>query len=125
MKKVTGYRCEHCGKVFLTERGCMNHEKSRCSRDPNRIPFCYECEHYEAAFGDDKDNIEFVVGTSWYGEDVTEYKKFEPNRCRLRKCKLYNNIKLSAELQDALDDNGYEPMPTPMTGGCKNFKQRG
>lgn len=124
MKKVIGYRCEHCGKVFMTENGCRNHEESRCAKNPDRMPFCYDCEHYDAEFGRDKDDIEYFIRMGPYGEDITGFKKFEPNRCRAKGCKLYNNIKLSEEMQDALDDNGYKPMPTPMTGVCDDYKQR-
>ena len=28
MIKVDAYRCSHCGKLFLTERGCEKHEES-------------------------------------------------------------------------------------------------
>lgn len=32
MIRVDAYRCSHCGKLFLTERGCVKHEEKYCNK---------------------------------------------------------------------------------------------
>lgn len=119
MKEVQAYRCEYCGKVYLIKGKCIVHEQYRCTRNPELRPLCYDCKHYEPSVK--ADNQERVV---WYTDspwgDVENMKKFDPNRCSVLGCKLFNNMKLSDEVLEALDENDYTAMPLP-SSGCVNF----
>lgn len=119
MKEVQAYRCEHCGKVYLMKGKCIEHEQYRCTRNPKNRPLCYDCKHYEPSM--EADNQERIV---WYTDspwgDVEHMKKFDPNRCSVLGCKLFNNMKLSEEVLEALDENDYTAMPLPSVG-CHNF----
>lgn len=90
------------------------------------IPHIYDAwdfykpmKHYEPSF--EADNQERVV---WYTDspwgDVEHMKKFDPNKCSVLGCKLFNNMKLSDEVLEALDENDYTAMPLP-SNGCVNF----
>ena len=122
MEKIEAYKCQYCGKLYKTATGCINHEEKLCTKHPNRIPFCYHCKHYSSSYDSDaREEITYYITAGHDGHEVPQFKKFEPNRCNLSRCKLYNNVRLSDELQEALQESGYQPMPTPQTGGCKHF----
>ncbi len=122
MEKVEAYRCRYCGKLYMTAIGCEKHEAHLCVKLPERLPYCYRCRHYNPSYeSDSREQIKFYEANGLGGRNVPQFKKFEPNRCNQLGCKLYNNTRLSDELQKALGDNGYRPMPSPKTGGCKYF----
>ncbi len=47
MIRVDAYRCSYCGKLFLTERGCVKHEEKYCGKTPRNIAACYSCKWYK------------------------------------------------------------------------------
>lgn len=119
MKQVTAYRCEHCGKLYLRKGSCKEHEKKRCCKNPLNMPYCYSCKHYKEEFVEHEDVVYYI--DSYFGQD--EYsKRFNPNICKHRGCKLYNNINLSADMIVGLEEVDYEPMPTLKTGGCQSYE---
>ena len=81
---------------------------------------CYDCQHYEETF-EDIDYVEWI-DTNWSDPELYErhYKKFYSNKCVVRNLKLYNNIKLSQDMQNGLRDAGFTPMPKPYEK-CPNF----
>lgn len=68
---------------------------------------------------DNKERITYEMDCPW--GDVEYSKKFDPNKCDITDRKLFNNIKLSDEMQEALHEAGYNPMPLPKDG-CKDFE---
>ena len=70
----------------------------------------------------EKEIIKYQVESVWGPHDIVIAKKFDPNRCDRKNCKLFNNIKLSDEMTDALNEAGFKPMPLPKDG-CKDFEQ--
>lgn len=122
MKQVIGYRCEHCGKIYLRWHACKEHEENLCPRNPLKMPFCYSCQHYDPAGIKDRETVYYKFDT-W--DDCEQYEKtIDINRCNHpeKKCKLFNNIKISGELYEGLREADYEEMPTNSTGGCKFYK---
>ena len=108
MKQVQAYRCEHCGKVYLMKSACIEHEAHRCPHNPENRPLCYDCKHYQpSAEADNKERIIYYSGfRPWDDEEIKYSKKFDPNKCECTDRKLFNNIKLSDEMQDALHEAG-------------------
>lgn len=122
MEKIEAYKCQYCGKLYKTAQGCVKHEEHLCAKHPDRAPYCYRCQHYSPSYESDaREEITYYVTSVYDGHDVQQFKKFEPNKCNFLGCKLYNNTRLSDELQEALQGSGYQPMPTPQIGGCKYF----
>ena len=120
MREVEAYRCEYCGKVYLKKTACKEHEAHRCPRNPENRPICYDCKHYQQSMeADNKEWISYYIESPWV--DVEYRKKFDPNKCEVSGCKLFNNMKLSCEMTTALDEAGYKSMPLPKEG-CKDFK---
>lgn len=125
MKEVKAFICEHCHKVYLRAHACKEHEQNRCTENPEIRPLCYSCEHYvPSTLEDERDEIEYEVYVDWYGDEHYQTKSFTPNKCShpSKDCKLYNNMKLSDKMTEALSENGYQPMPTRRTGGCELYK---
>ena len=119
MKQVQAYRCEHCGKLYLKKSACLEHEEHRCPRNPEIRPLCYDCKNYQRSMeADNQERISYFIDTPW--GDVESCKKFDPNRCAIANQKLYNNIKLSDEITDALNEADYRAMPLPKDG-CRLF----
>ncbi len=105
-----------------TDKGCAKHEEILCTQHPDRVPYCYRCQHYHPSYERDfREYITYYVTSGHDKHTTAQFKKFEPNKCQLSGCKLYNNTRLSNELQEALHISGYKPMPTPRSGGCKYF----
>lgn len=122
MEKIEAYRCQHCGKLYLTSKGCQEHEDHLCTKHPERRPYCYNCQHYSPSYSsDNREEVMYYTIIGYNEQGLPNFKKIDLNKCRKYRCKLYNNIRLSNELQEALSDHGYKPMPTPQTGGCKHF----
>lgn len=121
MKEVKAYRCQYCGKLYLTKRGCERHENDICTKSPERRPLCYNCKNYRATY--DEHEREKITITEYLGEDVS-YQNFYfyPNKCHAKICKLFFNVKLSEELQDELYENRYIPMPS-VNKGCECYEE--
>lgn len=122
MEKIEAYKCQYCGKLYKTMKGCIKHEERLCTKHPDRTPYCYHCQFYDPSYeSDSREEITYYVTAGYDGREIPQFKKFEPNQCTLLRRKLYNNTRLSDELQEALQESGYQPMPTPQSGGCKHF----
>lgn len=118
---MKAYRCQYCGKLYLTKRGCERHENDLCTKSPERRPLCYNCRNFRAK--DDEHEREKITITEYLGEDVS-YQNFYfyPNKCHAKICKLFFNVKLSEELQDELYENRYIPMPS-VNKGCEYYEE--
>ena len=44
MKKITAYKCDHCGKLYQRKSACEKHEKA-CSKNPENDRACFGCIH--------------------------------------------------------------------------------
>lgn len=42
MKKITGYKCEFCGKIYQRTHFCANHELN-CKKNPENYRACFGC----------------------------------------------------------------------------------
>lgn len=123
MKEVTAYRCKHCGKLYLKKQICIEHEENRCTQNPEIRPLCYSCEHYNPSYLEDKEEIVFYP-VSPFGEQ-RDTKMFDPHKCDHPEinCKLFNNVKLTEDIYNALvEDYDYRPMPIRRGGGCEYYK---
>lgn len=122
MKKVQAFRCEHCGKMYLTERNCQRHEDGLCLKNPNIRPLCYSCQHYYCADESEKEIVE-VYYDGYFGQEVYEISMSQ-NRCKHpgRDCKLFNNMRLRDDTVEAIEESGFEEMPRPKDGGCEYYK---
>lgn len=122
MKEIIAYRCDFCGKVYLTPWGCKRHEEHGCCQRPERRPLCYSCRHYHQELSEHENVIYYTGAATPWGEEES-IKKFDTNRCTHpdNERKLYNNFKLSAEMQEGLADCGFVPMPCQQSGGCKFY----
>lgn len=124
MKKVKAYRCDFCGKVYLKRGACDTHEEHLCPRNPKNRPMCYDCKYYQPSMEDgEQETISCRVESTWTSHDIVIAKKFDPNRCGKKGCKLFNNIKLSDEMQDALCESDYNPMPLSKEN-CEDFESK-
>ena len=122
MKQVTAYRCEHCGKLYLREHACKEHEQSRCCRNPQNMPYCYSCKFYDPSM--EKEEVSYWIEDNWHGGQEENFKNFDTNRCThpQKDCKLFNDINLSDQIFEGLREAEFEPMPTNKTGGCEYYQ---
>ena len=126
MKQVTAYRCEHCGKVYLTQYHCRKHEPL-CTQNPQTRPLCYSCQNYNMAGPDEWMFVEIPDGGYNNPFEDTTRLKFDLNTCEARKSDpdgnfLFNKRKQTPETLTALKRDGFIPMPSKSSGGCKNYK---
>lgn len=125
MKEVTAYRCDHCGKVYIQKHQCRNHEPL-CTLNPQTRPLCYSCQNYTPAAFDEKCHIYYDDGK--LGDPFSEepYVTYSLNKCEARKeftdCFLFNKRKQSKNILLALKEEGFIPMPSVKSGGCKDYK---
>lgn len=122
MKQINAYRCDFCGKIYLTQWGCKRHEERGCCQRPEKRPLCYSCQYYHQEIVEHENVIYYTGSATPWGEEEN-MKKFDANRCEHpdNECKLYNNFKLSAEMQEGLADADFVPMPCQQSGGCKFY----
>lgn len=126
MKEVTAYRCDHCGKIYLRKHQCRNHEPL-CTLNPLTRPLCYSCQHYQEAREDERVRVYFDSG---YPDnplaEAESFVTYSLNKCEARKqytdCFLFNKRKQSKKILRALEDEGFIPMPSISSGGCKEYK---
>jgi len=65
------YKCDHCGKWYLSKHFAVRHELM-CKRDPENFRPCFDCEHLT------KKETEIWIGIDDYhtGEPIYEKKEF-------------------------------------------------
>jgi hypothetical protein len=69
------------------------------------------------------ETIEVYYDNAYDGSETAAPKEFSPHKCAISGCKLYHNVKLSEEMQVALDEANYAPMPNLRNGGCGGFEK--
>lgn len=123
MKKIDAYRCQWCGKVYLTERGCLAHERKAaspidgCKQHPNNKAMCYHCKHFKQETGGARVQVEID------GEHSPVRKWFYKCECKAKGKFLVNRFHLYEDWVAALTEfHGFMEMPTE-TEGCVNFKR--
>ena len=122
MKQVTACRCDHCGKLFMRDYNCRNHE-SQCTKNMLNRSLCYDCENYNGVY--DKTEEVNIIRFDCMGSEYDTIQEFSPHRCTHpdKGCKLFANIHMSEDVYTSLREEGWEAMPTPKDGGCEYFKQ--
>lgn len=109
MREVTAYKCEFCKKLYLRRGMCANHEEF-CLKNPLNIPLCYTCKHYKMTADTEDIKCPDILNAEEPG--YNRLRVF-PHRCELFGDKLYRHTdKVRENMEDALRDSGYIPMPT-------------
>ena len=123
MIRVDAYRCSHCGKLFLTERGCVKHEEKYCNKSPCNIAACYSCKWY-------KETEQTTTITRTGVNPLTGYEYEYEKEVRINLClkhhnaKMFNSFHASEELIEDAENSGFHIMPT-MEEGCLDYKKKG
>lgn len=120
MIRVDAYQCSSCGKLFLTEKGCIKHEKTFCSKSPHNLAACYSCKMYK--------QTEQTMTITRVGSESTEFefeyeKEIQINICLKHNAKLFNSFHASKGLIDDVVDNDFLIMPT-IEEGCLYYKEK-
>lgn len=121
MIRVNAYQCSYCGKLFLTERGCIKHEERFCSKSPHNLAACYSCKWYKQT--EQYMTITRVCYNPLTGCDSEYEKEVQINICLKYHAKLFNSFHASEELIDDVENNGLRIMPT-MEEGCLDYKKK-
>nr|DAU53606.1 MAG TPA: zinc finger domain protein [Caudoviricetes sp.] len=122
MIRVNAYRCSYCGKLFLTERGCVKHEEKYCNKLPCNIAACYSCKWYKET--GQTTTITRTGFASLAGHEYEYEKTVCVNIClKHHNAKMFNSFHASAELVDDAENSGFRIMPT-MEEGCLNYKKK-
>lgn len=118
MIRVNAYRCSYCGKLFLTERGCVKHEEKYCGKSPRNLAACYSCKWYK-----ETEQTATITRTGFYLQ--TEYEKeIHVNVClKYHNAKMFNSFHASEELIEDAENGGFRIMPT-MEEGCLDYKKK-
>lgn len=120
MIKVDAYRCSHCGKLFLTERGCAKHEEKFCNKSPCNIAACYSCKWYK-----ETGQTTTITRTRFHPLMGYEYEKeVYVNIClKYHNAKMFNSFHASEELIEDAENGGFRIMPT-IEEGCLDYKKK-
>lgn len=122
MIKVDAYRCSHCGKLFLTEKGCAKHEEKFCNKSPRNIAACYSCKWYK-----ETGQTTTITRTSFHPLTGREYeyeKEVSVNIClKYHNARMFNSFHASEELVEDVENGGFRIMPT-MEEGCLDYKKK-
>lgn len=118
MEEIKAYKCGYCGKLYQRKHACRMHEDNGCLKNPKVRPVCFDCNFMQCS--EDTENVEFRV-TMMDGYEEPVIKEFSRTICCETGKKMYVNIHLSEKVKVALDDNGWEAMPTHAEG-CKYAK---
>lgn len=122
VKRVTAFRCSFCGKVLLTERGCVAHEERFCSKSPNNLAACYSCKWYQHT-----DKFTTITREGMHPMTGHEYqytKDIQINIClKYNNAKMFNSFHASEELVEDAENNDFRIMPT-MQEGCLDYQKK-
>ena len=122
MIKVDAYRCSHCGKLFLTERGCIKHEEKYCNKSPCNIAACYSCKWYK-----ETEQTTTITRTGFHPLTGYEYeyeKEVRINLClKHHNAQMFNSFHASEEFIEDAKNGGFCIMPT-MEEGCLGYKKK-
>lgn len=120
MIRVDAYRCSHCGRLFLTERGCVKHEEKYCNKSPCNIAACYSCKWYKETGQTTTITITGLPPLAGH-----EYEKtVRVNIClKHHNAKMFNSFHASEKLVADAENGGFCIMPT-MEEGCLDYKKK-
>lgn len=118
MEEIKAYKCGYCSKLYQCKRACRRHEDNDCLKNPKIRPVCFDCKLMQCS--EETEDVDWWV-TMMDGREVRVCRKFKRTICRETGKKMYVNIHLPEDVTDALDDNGWEAMPTHAEG-CKYAK---
>jgi hypothetical protein len=122
MEKVTAFRCSFCGKILLTEKGCVAHEERFCGKSPHNLAACYSCKWYKQT--EQFTTITRVGNNPLTGHEFEYEKEIQINIClKYNNAKMFNSFHASEELIDDAENNGFRIMPT-MEEGCLDYKKK-
>ena len=121
MIRVDAYRCSYCGKLFLTERGCVKHEEKYCGKSPYNLAACYSCKWYK-----ETEQTATITRTTFYPQTGREHeyeKEIHVNICLKHHAKMFNSFHASEKLVDDAENGGFRIMPT-REEGCLDYKKK-
>lgn len=118
MKETRAYKCGYCGKLYQRKPNCAEHEDKHCLKNPKIRPMCFDCKLMQQT--EETEDVPYPVERmdGWVG---TAHKKFKLTTCKRTGAKMYVNLHLSDVMTEALDDAGWQAMPTHAEG-CKHAK---
>ena len=110
MKNITGYKCDHCGKLYQQKKACQKHEDVLCSKHPNNEHPCWSCPYIDVSVVDN-----FLGDDPYSGEVWVKSKAFY---CPKKNVNLYSykfdkNIKYYDPAQ-AHEEKPLERMPSKL-----------
>lgn len=118
MKEIKAYKCGYCGKLYQRKPSCRRHEDNDCLKNPKIRPVCFDCKLMQCS----EETEDVVLRVAMIdGREVRASRMFKRTICRETGKKMYVNIHLPEDVTEALDDNGWEAMPTHAEG-CKYAK---
>ena len=118
MEEIKAYKCGYCGKLYQRKHACRRHENRDCLKNPKIRPVCFDCKFMQC--NEDTEDVELWV-SMMDGREVRASRTFNRTICRETEKKMYVNIHLHEDVTEALDDDGWEAMPTHAEG-CKYAK---
>lgn len=115
MKEFTGYKCDHCGKLYQREHACETHER-KCMKNPVNHRDCLNfCSHL------DRRDIEYDTGLTDYLSGEPVYRKSRAFHCNLKKqLMLHPKVENENNLSWVLL-NGEESEQFQMPRKCEEF----
>ena len=119
MEEIKAYKCRYCGKLYQRKHACMRHEDNGCLKNPKVRPVCFDCNLMQ--FRAETEYVDCLVTTK-DGSEVPVFKEFRRTICRETGKKMYVNKLLPENVKVALNDKGWEAMPTHAEG-CKYAKK--
>ena len=88
MKIITAYRCDYCKKIYLTEKGVVRHEATRCFISP-LVKNCRTCKYnfYDKTYNDDHEP------SGWYCKKKDQSIEYEemPETCEQHEIEFKKN----------------------------------
>jgi DNA-directed RNA polymerase subunit RPC12/RpoP len=82
VKTIKAYKCEYCGKVFKTKKGCLFHE-NECNKNP--AIKCQNCRHFEWGGIEKCDVYGTDDGTYWMHHYCKKLDTFIQSKKSIRK----------------------------------------
>lgn len=109
------YRCEYCGKYYLSKYHCTNHEL-KCRKNPSNDRPCFHCKHLDMTFAE-------------YQNEHGEYDKVSCFVCNKKNVIMHhptlllklNDAWLEDRLLGIIEETEQEEMPKE----CADYKGRG
>lgn len=124
MKIIEAYRCQWCGKVYISKWRCEAHEAKAdsrtdgCKAHPSNKAKCYSCRHYSS------EKLEVTHAKMEDERSPRPFRKdFTSPRCMKRGRFLVNGFHLCEDWVTQLEEfYGYDEMPTEASG-CEDYEE--